>query len=187
MTYIVGLGHQSRVGKDTCGNYLGKYLKSSGFTCKVTSFAILLKQVTYILYGNEGIKYHDHYDRYPEERTKVIPSLGMSVVDLWIKVGQAIRTVHPDTWLNAVIKDTEAQVLIIRDVRFPNEAEAIRAKGGLLVKITRPGQVVRGSDAKIAEDYPWDIVINNDGELNEYLIQCAELGKKIKETLRGQE
>ena len=56
----------------------------------------------------------------------------------------------------------------VPDVRFVNEAEAIRASGGRLVRVERPGGSVpsdHSSESSIASWAAWDAVIQNDGTL----------------------
>jgi hypothetical protein len=51
------------------------------------------------------------------------------------------RSLHPDFWVNLwrqeAIKDP--RVVVVDDCRFPNEALAIRALGGVIIEIRRPG------------------------------------------------
>ncbi len=56
--------------------------------------------------------------------------------------------------------------LVVTDVRFPNEAEALRRRGGLLWQITRPGRT--GGEHASATDgteFKPDAVINNSHDL----------------------
>jgi hypothetical protein len=172
--YLIGIGHQSRVGKDTCGNFIASVLAARGLSnsVKVASFAEPLKAVTAWLFGHRGVRGLAYYEENPERRNDVIPGYGGTVVDLWIAVGRKMREVYPDVWLEATLSEYERGSLIIRDVRFPNEAEAIRERGGTLIKVTRPGQVVRGSDAEIPDDYAWDYVIQNTGTIEELRNKC---------------
>ena len=51
------------------------------------------------------------------------------------------RLVHPDLWVAAWrrrLAETEEPVVIIDDVRFANEAQAIREEGGVVVQLVRP-------------------------------------------------
>ena len=51
------------------------------------------------------------------------------------------RLVHPDLWVDAWrrrLAETSEPVVIVDDVRFPNEIAAIRAAGGVVVKLVRP-------------------------------------------------
>ena len=102
--------------------------------------------------------------------------------------------IHPNIWVNALFADyvcddcgqqecptdeeDTGQMIhrsfpdwIVTDVRFPNEAEAIKDRGGILIRINRPqyldnGLVIR-KDEHLSEtaldDYDeFDYVINND-------------------------
>ena len=58
--------------------------------------------------------------------------------------------VHPNIWVNSLMKDYKPYSVrgssyesleskwVITDVRFPNEADAIKQKGGVLIKVNRP-------------------------------------------------
>lgn len=77
----------------------------------------------------------------------------MTVRDFLQKLGtDALRTgLHDNVWVNALMADyqpldidplTEAETMpnwIITDVRFPNEAQAIKDKGGIIIRVDRPG------------------------------------------------
>lgn len=58
-------------------------------------------------------------------------------------------TVHPELWVRSLVKRiapaiTRHQPVVVSDVRFPNEAEALRSLGGIIVRVTRPG-MTRGT------------------------------------------
>lgn len=71
---------------------------------------------------------------------------------------------------------------VITDVRFPNEADAIKERGGIVVRINRFHSVVR--DHNIPEhpsetaldNYSFDYVIDNDGSID-------DLTEKVRRTL----
>lgn len=66
--------------------------------------------------------------------------------------GVAIRThVDPDVWLNATMRKvlTDDRPVVLTDVRFPNEADAIEAAGGLLVRVVRASAPT--DDAHVSE------------------------------------
>jgi hypothetical protein len=81
----------------------------------------------------------------------------MTVRDLLQKLGtDALRTgLHPNVWVNALMADYKHQKVcdcerecrctfklpnwIITDTRFPNEAMAIKEKGGIIIRVDRPG------------------------------------------------
>lgn len=168
---LVGLGHQSRVGKDT----VGAFLEARGF--ERLAFASELKRAALRLFARHGLHSESYYEEHPREREKVLPKLGRTPVELWIEFGQAMREICPTVWLDQALAHWEPELnTVITDVRFPNEAEAIRARGGLLIKIVRPGAPVNGSDECIPEDFPWDAVVENTGTEE-------ELFRKVEEVL----
>lgn len=81
----------------------------------------------------------------------------MTVRDLLQKLGtDACRNgLHPNTWVNALMADYRRQSFsgymgdtrrdipeskwIITDTRFPNEAQAIKDAGGIVIRVDRPG------------------------------------------------
>ncbi|MEU2111544.1 hypothetical protein [Streptomyces sp. NPDC019507] len=76
-----------------------------------------------------------------------------------------------DVWVNALFRDADTWgPTVITDVRFLNEAEAIRARGGLVVAIERPELTTIGEADHISENalkgYLFDDVIRNDGPLS---------------------
>lgn len=150
---ILGLGHYSRTGKDTFAKYLKAIGAESGLRVELRAFAQKLKQICHDLYGWAGLREAAFYET-PEGapyRDQVLPSLGMTPVDIWVKAGMAMREVYPDTWIDCVLRaPPECDLLVITDVRFPNEAEAIRRAGGHLIKIERPGVVPRDTPADTA-------------------------------------
>ena len=113
----------------------------------------------------------------------------MTVRDFLQKLGtEAIRdSLHENTWVNATMVDyTPVQVQwadgplggykdgpmpnwIITDTRFPNEAEAIKKAGGIVVRINRPGvQPINPHPSETSlDDWNFDAVINNDGDVSD--------------------
>lgn len=170
---ILAFGHQSRVGKDTAARFAVQALEELGIPTVRRAFAEPLKAVCYFLYGHAGLLNADFYDTVPGARTVEVPLLGKTPVDTWIDVGQALRGVHPDTWVGWTMDKADRAweehqiVSVISDLRFVNEARAITVRGGWCVKVEREeGQVLR-SDQGIPADYPWESVIKNDGSARE--------------------
>lgn len=55
--------------------------------------------------------------------------------------GTGLRdTTHPDVWVDARFTAVDAHLgpVVITDVRFPNEVDAVRSRGGLLVWVDNP-------------------------------------------------
>jgi hypothetical protein len=64
--------------------------------------------------------------------------------------------------------DHHADVLIVPDVRFPNEADAIKAAGGIAAKIVRPGYGPRKTvaDRALLGYTGWDYVLGDRGSMD---------------------
>jgi hypothetical protein len=96
----------------------------------------------------------------------------MTVRDFLQKLGtEAIRdSLHENTWVNATMVDYTAESnWIITDTRFPNEAEAIKKAGGIVIRINRPGvQPINPHPSETSlDDWSFDAVINNDGDVSD--------------------
>ena len=86
-------------------------------------------------------------------------------------LGLACRdTFGDDCWVDALNRKREmGRKHVITDVRFPNEAEDIRQRGGLLVRVSRPGTgPVNGHVSETAlDDFDFDVHLLNDGNLDD--------------------
>jgi len=115
------------------------------------------------------------------------------------------NNIHPNVWVNALLSDYKPKALfeksnnpedwknpnwIITDTRFPNEADAIRARGGIIIRTTRQwinpkdweahtGQKVEKILEHISEtaldNYKFDYVINNSGTIEQLIAQVIPI------------
>jgi hypothetical protein len=140
------------------------------------SFADKLKDVAFQLYGWAGLKKGIYYETHYKEKEKVLPELRLSPRDIWIQMGNKMREIYADTWIDFVLKGVDCDVIIITDLRFRNEAKKLLERGATLVQIHRPG-VLRGTDpaeVDLINWGHWDYIINNNGRL-------TDLNSKIKD------
>lgn len=56
-------------------------------------------------------------------------------------LGMAARTYNSDFWVNETYSGINAKYCVFTDVRFENEAQFIRDRGGIIVRIVRPDQI----------------------------------------------
>lgn len=84
-------------------------------------------------------------------------------------------------WVDACMARVDgcASHVVISDVRFANEARAIRERGGVIVRIVRPGMIIpesaHASEAGLPPDMV-DLLIENSGDaasLQERLKECV--------------
>lgn len=72
---------------------------------------------------------------------------------------------------------------IITDVRYPNEAKAIKDRGGILIRINRNTGFNDNHISETALDNydGWDYIIDNNGTLTDLFNQVKEIYEKIRE------
>ncbi|MGZ6320423.1 MAG: deoxynucleotide monophosphate kinase family protein [Ktedonobacterales bacterium] len=82
-----------------------------------------------------------------------------------------------ELWINAwrhAISKTESPI-VTDDLRFPNEASAVRAVGGIVVLVTRPGNAVQTHTSEKL-DFDADLTIVNDRSLDKFLSKVNIFG-----------
>lgn len=167
---VVAFGQQSRVGKDTAAQMLVSMMRLSNRYPRgvvKAGFAASLKHGAWLLWRQHGLMEAEFYDQQDNQylRTKALPVIDRTPVELWIAFGQAVRGIWADTWVEAVLDRKDVDAVVISDLRFANEGERVKLMGGWRVKVERPGVTVRhGSDN---EQLEFDEVIINDGSLRD--------------------
>ena len=94
------------------------------------------------------------------------------------------ETVWIEAWRAACarITDTDPAARIVADdVRFANEAAAIRARGGIVVRIDRPGAASASGSGHASEhlDFIPDLVILNHGDVRKLRAMVAFLAHDL--------
>lgn len=189
---IIGLGHYSRTGKDTLANamieYFGQFFPE--LVVKKLSFAWKLKKITHELYAWAGVREPEFYETPEGEKARdvVLPLLGMTPVDLWVRFGtDAVRNqVYQNTWVEFVTKgDHQADIVIVPDVRFPNEVAAMQEIGAKLVKVVRPGYGPRKTkaDRALLGFTGWDYVVGASGEIAELRRWAVRFGAALSQEI----
>lgn len=174
---VIALGHRSGVGKDTLARYLMEAFETRQLNVQIRHFASVIKDVSARLFGWAGVQRAEHYDQDRAERTKIIPALGMTVLELWVRVGQNMRDIHEDVWVEHLFREIKqgVDVLIIPDCRFLNEIKAVRRRGGWCVKVVSRAAPIFDSvsDNALGGFFDWDFVVVNDGTLTDLRKQAA--------------
>ena len=101
----------------------------------------------------------------------------------------AVRNcVHKDAWIIAAMTGYgEGTNWIFTDVRFPNEAQAIKDKGGVIIRLNRypPGvspKLMNLHESEISlDDWEFDYIIWNNGTLEDLKNQIREILKQINQ------
>lgn len=169
---LIGLLGQAKSGKDTIATYLKE---NHGF--HQLAFADKLKSVTKDLFG---LSISQVYSQ--EGKMEMIFRYGKTPRTLLQEVGTALRNVHPSIWIDYVISEyvtrylTTNRHVVISDVRYINEVEAIKRADGKVVRVVREDyQGLQGAEAQHASeteqlkipDSDFDLVIRaKTGEIN---------------------
>ena len=110
-------------------------------------------------------------DDYPEVR-QFLQALGSGVR----------RHADPNIWLCAGMQKADehrrnGDPVVITDMRYPNEHEAVRLRSGMTVRVHRPG--LESSDDHESENalnrHQFDAVVQNDGSLHDLAAKAAAL------------
>ena len=164
---IIGVAGKKRSGKDTLFEVLHSFDKH----VYRRAFADALKEEVASILGVSVAFMEEHKDQfrlglqwYGTDFRRKMPVIGYD--DYWLRA--------MDKWIHRferqLCQTKDSAVLVIPDVRFPNEVDYIHAKGGLVVKIERPSLV--STDSHLSEnalnDYDFDHTIRNDGDLADY-------------------
>lgn len=181
---LIGLAGHARVGKDTVARYLAAHLTLISY-----AFADPLKQALASMFNLTANQLEG------TEKEQPLPWLGKSPRELMQLLGTewGRDLVHPQLWLLLAEQnlqllaehDQAMQGVVIRDVRFDNEADWVRSKGGVILHISRRG--IRPANNHVSEygvrHYRGDYVIENDGTLGELYDQ---LDRAIAHLMRNQ-
>lgn len=104
------------------------------------------------------------------------------------------QIIHPDIWVNALMSEYKGRIIrgyqgsqkidintypnwIITDVRFPNEVQAIKDKGGIIIRVNRPNIVstdIHESETALDNYKGWDAIIINNSSI-ESLIEIVKV------------
>ncbi len=161
---VVGVRGYAGSGKDSVAQVL---VSRHGF--ERAAFADALKKLAYKadpIVSPDGRRLSGVIDEIGWDRAKTeSPEVRKTLQ----RLGTAARDVlGEDVWVDALFRRHRgARCLVVPDVRLPNEMEAMRARGGRVVRVVRPGVgPVNGHISETALDGTEpDAVIENDGSL----------------------
>ncbi len=167
---IIAFGYEKGSGKSTAAKLLCSHLRCEfpNLKIKEVSFAGKLKDVSFQLFSWSGLKRGVYYETHYKEKEIILPKLGLSPRDIWIGVGNKMREISPEVWLENAF-NVNVDFIIIPDLRFRNEAVKVVNEGGTLVKMVRDG-LKKGADAAETELDSWDVwdcILGNNGTLSE--------------------
>lgn len=178
---IVGLSGYAQVGKDTVANYL---VENYGFV-KV-SFADPIREALYKLDPKiridelTGASLASAVDHMGWEEVKKLSSDARELLQrLGTEVGREMF--GEDFWVNqGLLRAKEHGNVVFADVRYRNEAEAIKKHGGQVWRISKQGHgPVNGHNSEVdLDEYKFDKSVSND-------LRVDDLHRAIKYLMEG--
>lgn len=125
MTLILGFSGRARCGKTFSCEAIKRYVTAAGLTAKLYDIGNLVR-----LYSiANGLLPQVEREDMTKEQLAVL-----------VKVGADQRAVDPEFWLRtmgAAIEADKVDVALIPNLRMPNEADWVRARGGYVIRVKR--------------------------------------------------
>lgn len=185
---VVGMTGAAGAGKDTVADRL---VEQYGFEKR--AFAGPLKRVLLAqnpIIGNDPytgrpVYLGDAIARYTEAGVKLVfPEYRRLMQRLGT---EGIRAISPDFWINAVLNEgfEETGKYVFTDVRFPNEAAAVRTLGGVLCHVERdalPSPVIAHSSENLAGRMDEEYTVVNNGTLKQLRRAVDDMAFELLDT-----
>ena len=174
---VITISGSAQSGKTSIAEELKRLFEADGFRVKILNYADVLKMICRNQYGWSGVK--DSYGR-----------------TLLQSVGSRFRSVDPNIWVNIMLQELkgfteDTDIVLIPDTRYRNEIIMLRdcpyVDGPFTVKIERTGfdngltaeQKAHQSENDL-EDYKFNLVVKNDGSLDDYLKKATRIREYYK-------
>lgn len=184
---LIGIMGRKRAGKNEFAEAIA--LASGGGLDKahVLAFADAIRDIMYavdpILDHEDGVpvRYSTVVDERGYEAAKEYPEFRRFAQRLGTEGGRVVF--GDNVWVDLVMAKVAAlpedALVLIPDVRFPNEYDSIKAAGGYVIRIDRPSLVEDAHDAHASEtewtDLTPDTVIRNEGAISELSLKAHVL------------
>ena len=192
---IIGIRGFFQSGKDTVAEILEELFDiDDRYDVDIYSFANNLREAIALIFGFD-IKYV-FSESFKTDKHNVhvigLPGTRMSGRELLQYFGtQICRNMDMDCWSRSCINriDPGDEIVIIKDVRFFSEVQAIRGGGNpsFIIHVERPGHVgdSHQSEQELADaEGIDDFVIQNDGSLDDLTEKVRQVYLTIEERIR---
>ena len=176
---VIGIAGRARAGKDTLGRVIAEI-----FGYERAAFARPLKAMLSALDPLVPVPGCDRPRRLAEvvgeegwERAKEHAEVRRLLQRLGTEAGR--RCLWEDVWVYALVRSATSGRVVVTDVRFRNEAMAIKERGGIVVRVERPGAgPLHGTEGRHVSEteldsWDFDAVVVNDGSLSD-LVEAAK-------------
>ena len=197
---LIGISGKVGSGKDTVGAIIKELNPKNNYEIK--KFADKSKDSAQLELPSEFNK-KDWEDLGSSYRNGHIDCLNMSRREFLVAKGMLMRSLNRDYWVNALFSEWKEKELgymtlnpntnekvkvmqvgdypnwIVTDVRFYNEAKAIKDRGGIIIRVNRPleNNIKHISETSL-DNYNFDYVIENDSDIKDLTTKVKNIFKK---------
>ncbi len=182
--FLIALGYKRRRGKNTVASIIrDDLIKNYGYSdVVICSFAAPIKE--HVLKGIFGLTEKD-IEQY---KSVPVPGVGLTTRELLQKIGTDYfrKTYGADIWVKAFERDILSgshEIVLVADLRFPEEVSLIRRQNGILIRVDReiPHEPEDDHVSETALDQydGWDYALNNNMSGFDMLFEIKSLVKKI--------
>ena len=190
---VIGISGKIGSGKDAFADLFIEHMRTAhGLEFKNKKFAYNLKKMVSTL---TGVPIEDVFSR--EGKLKYLPDWNLTIGEIQQLLGtEAVRNnIHNNAWVLSLFGtyDEDEDFWIVTDVRFKNEAEIIKEKGGIIVRLEGdPNNSRTGDDRNMMhqseidlDDYEgFDYIHENSPPIENLKTFVKEIAEKIiKNTL----
>ena len=147
------------------------YALSHGLTAARVRFAGPLKDMLRAL----GLSEHEIEGRLKERPSEKLCGQTPRHAMLTLGTEWGRQMIGDNIWVEAWRRVAEQHLacgtdVIVEDLRFPNEYQAIREAGGIVIRVNRPDLAIGEHESeRHALTFAADIIVSNDGELEDLI------------------
>lgn len=178
---IIGITGHARHGKDSTADIIVKH-----FGYKKHALADVMKEACRVIFGWTDAHLHGDLKDVIDEKYGVSPrhalrSLGTEWGQYELSKYDSFKEkTGRKLWVNSLLNRCHGDT-VISDVRFPHEAEAIRERGGFIIRVVRNYEVDLSHESECAiDEINPDFIIHNFGTLVDLEWQVCDMMKKVE-------
>ncbi|PJJ47721.1 hypothetical protein [Hymenobacter chitinivorans] len=162
MVQLIGLSGKRGSGKDTVARLLQQLQPERRW--QILSFGDAIKAVCATLAGEETAPYYQQ-----RGKAELLPDFGRTRGEMLQQVGGALRAWDYEIWVKAFFaRLPPGQCVLVPDVRFPNEAQPILDRGGIMLRVEGDPLKQQG-DGTRDDNHPSETVMDTYGQFTAVL------------------